>query len=164
MASCMLVSLPIFIYKSRKYWIPLGSQVQMIAFCVYPCDLPLPLCLVSLTSDPIGNGLLLFRLHWFSILLKINLLRHCICQTVAFRAFMGSNHYLLVFFLGGCLSKQTSCNFKPEGDYQSCSGCHYYMTCAASGVYTRPCPANLNWDDNKKTCEMRSSTCGPVNG
>lgn len=63
-------------------------------------------------------------------------------------------------FITGCIS---DCTGKPEGDYQSCQGCSLYTTCAVSGFfYHRPCPVNLKWDDNKKTCEYRSSSCrGP---
>jgi len=68
------------------------------------------------------------------------------------------------FLAAGCLTGQTDCGVLPEGDYQSCQGCHYYVTCAPSGVFTRPCPAQLVWDDNLKTCQGRSSTCGPVTG
>lgn len=66
-------------------------------------------------------------------------------------------------FQTGCIkSLVPDCGIQPAGDYQSCKGCHYYTTCAPNGVWTRPCPANLRWDDNLKTCSMRSSTCvGP---
>ncbi|KAI0236321.1 hypothetical protein LSAT2_013114, partial [Lamellibrachia satsuma] len=38
-----------------------------------------------------------------------------------------------------------------NGDYQSCIGCHVYVTCSNGIKYNnRPCPANLVWDDNVK--------------
>lgn len=65
------------------------------------------------------------------------------------------------YFATGCV-KATECRFKGQGDYQACTGCHYYLTCAPSGEFVRPCPANLVFDDNLKACSMRSSTCqGP---
>ncbi|KAL4228810.1 Milk fat globule-EGF factor 8 protein [Mactra antiquata] len=69
-----------------------------------------------------------------------------------------------ILYSGGCLNQTNDCSFKPAGDYQSCQGCHYYLTCAPSGVFSRPCPANLVWDDNIKTCQVLSSTCGPAYG
>ena len=58
---------------------------------------------------------------------------------------------------GPCIS---SCKGMPNGDYQSCKGCHVYATCSNGDIYdNRPCPANLVWDDNKKRCEWTSDTC-----
>lgn len=65
-------------------------------------------------------------------------------------------------FTTGCVKSFSDCKGKKEGDYPNCQGCGYYITCAASGVWARPCPRNLKFDDNTKTCEYRSSTCkGP---
>ncbi|XP_064609638.1 uncharacterized protein LOC135473702 [Liolophura sinensis] len=58
---------------------------------------------------------------------------------------------------GGCLKH---CAYVPDGDYQSCSGCNFYVSCVAGLTYDyRPCPAYLCWDDYKKRCEFWSSTC-----
>ena len=45
---------------------------------------------------------------------------------------------------------QDACPEK-DGDYQYCSDCRYYVSCA-SGVGTKmPCPGGLVWDDSKKS-------------
>lgn len=51
-------------------------------------------------------------------------------------------------FTTGCVAKLQDCYGKAEGDYQACKGCGHYVTCAASGMWNRPCPLNLKWDDN----------------
>ncbi|OWF47671.1 uncharacterized protein LOC110454060 isoform X2 [Mizuhopecten yessoensis] len=64
-------------------------------------------------------------------------------------------------FTRGC-HKASDCRNLQLGDYQSCTGCHYYLTCAPSGDFVRPCPANLIFDFNSKACVARSGTCiGP---
>ena len=53
----------------------------------------------------------------------------------------------------------------PDGDYQSCQGCHVYATCSNEILYdNRPCPADLVWDDNAKRCEWISTTCSDGGG
>ncbi|KAI0211307.1 hypothetical protein LSAT2_003869 [Lamellibrachia satsuma] len=52
-----------------------------------------------------------------------------------------------------------------SGDYQSCVGCHVYVTCSHGRKFdNRPCPASLVWDDNVKQCRWTSDTCGVVQG
>ena len=54
----------------------------------------------------------------------------------------------------------SSCTNQPNGDYQSCHGCHMYITCSNGISYDkRPCPASLVWNDDKKWCDWTSSTC-----
>lgn len=66
------------------------------------------------------------------------------------------------FYTNGCGNGTDGCMHKGLGDHQSCKGCHYYLTCAPSGVFTRPCPVQLKFDDNLKACVGISSTCkGP---
>ena len=63
---------------------------------------------------------------------------------------------------GTCI---TSCTGLPNGDYQSCLGCHVYASCSNGVMYDgRPCPAGLVWDDNVKRCEWTSTTCGSEHG
>ena len=58
---------------------------------------------------------------------------------------------------GECVS---SCEGMEDGDYQSCNGCHVYVTCSNEIMHdNRPCPDGLVWDDNLKRCEWESSTC-----
>ncbi len=56
----------------------------------------------------------------------------------------------------------TDCEGLPDGDYQSCRGCHIYASCVSGILYDyRPCnPLGLQWDDNTKRCEVESTTCG----
>ncbi len=56
----------------------------------------------------------------------------------------------------------TDCDGLPDGDYQSCRGCHIYASCVSGILYDyRPCnPLGLQWDDNTKRCETVSTTCG----
>ncbi|WAR04321.1 CPXM1-like protein [Mya arenaria] len=64
----------------------------------------------------------------------------------------------------GCL-KTSDCQALPGityGDYPSCTGCGFFMTCAPSGAYDRNCPLNLKYDANKDACSRTSSNCaGP---
>ena len=54
----------------------------------------------------------------------------------------------------------SSCKNQVDGDYQSCDGCHMYITCSNGISYDkRPCPPTLVWNDNKKLCDWKSSTC-----
>ena len=55
----------------------------------------------------------------------------------------------------------SSCTRMPDGDYQSCNGCNVYLTCSNETSYDdRPCLDGLVWDNNLKTCERESTTCG----
>ena len=57
----------------------------------------------------------------------------------------------------GCIK---SCKGRANGDYQSCSGCGMYTTCVWSSMYDkRPCPNKSVWDDKKKRCARKSTTC-----
>ncbi len=61
---------------------------------------------------------------------------------------------------GLCVS---SCTGVLNGDYQSCQGCHVYVTCSNGIAYDgRNCPAGLLWDDNIRRCEYTTDTCTPV--
>ncbi|KAI0207365.1 hypothetical protein LSAT2_007983 [Lamellibrachia satsuma] len=56
----------------------------------------------------------------------------------------------------------SDCTGVDNGDYQSCIGCHVFVTCTNGRKKdNRPCPANLVWDDNVKRCEW-SSDCAIV--
>ena len=52
------------------------------------------------------------------------------------------------------------CKGLADGVYQSCLGCHGYVTCEG-GVMTdnQPCPGRDVWDDDQKTCANASTTC-----
>nr|XP_034304730.1 uncharacterized protein LOC117682051 [Crassostrea gigas] len=60
----------------------------------------------------------------------------------------------------GCVDQ---CDSMCEGDYQSCSTCNGYVTCAHRILHQRDCSSgsdlHLVWDDNTKTCESVSNTC-----
>ena len=62
---------------------------------------------------------------------------------------------------GSCI---TDCEGVPDGNYQSCKGCNVYAACGGGVLYDeQPCPTSeLVWDDNSKTCEFYSETCGDV--
>ena len=48
----------------------------------------------------------------------------------------------------------------PDGDYQSCHGCHVYMSCVAEKpIYDRECASGQYWDDDVKECLGQSTTC-----
>ena len=52
----------------------------------------------------------------------------------------------------------------PDGDYQSCNGCEFFVTCSNGITDNKPCPLGtdgrpLQWDDNTKFCERESQTC-----
>ncbi|XP_025082915.1 uncharacterized protein LOC112557334 [Pomacea canaliculata] len=58
---------------------------------------------------------------------------------------------------GKCLA---SCKGVPDGDYQSCFSCHFYITCSNGFLWdNRPCPSNLVWDDLLQMCVHVSTTC-----
>ncbi|XP_060595991.1 zinc metalloproteinase-disintegrin-like VMP-III [Ruditapes philippinarum] len=53
-----------------------------------------------------------------------------------------------------------SCQGVQNGNYQSCRGCHMYVSCYDNVMYDgRPCQANLYWSDDLKRCEYSSNTC-----
>ncbi|KAK3107420.1 hypothetical protein FSP39_014196 [Pinctada imbricata] len=58
----------------------------------------------------------------------------------------------------GC-GNQNDCYNLGIGDHQYCQDCHKYLTCAPSGIFARPCPANLEFDNNLQACVARSFTC-----
>lgn len=72
---------------------------------------------------------------------------------------------LNVFYsiLAGC-GNQNDCYNLGIGDHQYCADCHSYLTCAPSGIFVRPCPANLEFDNNLQACVGRSWTCKRVSG
>ncbi|XP_052804623.1 uncharacterized protein LOC128234426 [Mya arenaria] len=76
----------------------------------------------------------------------------------------GKNNFTRVGGNPGCL-KTSDCQALPGityGDYPSCTGCGFFMTCAPSGAYDRNCPLNLKYDANKDACSRTSSNCaGP---
>ena len=56
-----------------------------------------------------------------------------------------------------CVKK---CKNKADGDYQSCKGCHVYLSCSNEVIYDeRPCPTDELWDDKYKDCLPTSATC-----
>jgi len=54
-----------------------------------------------------------------------------------------------------------SCQGLPNGAYQSCNGCHFYIVCHYGSLKAEPpcSPAGYYWDDNLKKCEIQSGTC-----
>ena len=58
-----------------------------------------------------------------------------------------------------CL-EEDGCFKVPDGNYASCKGCQYYVTCSMYAYYERKCPSNLEWDDDFQRCEHDSTTCG----
>merc|ERR1719244_1062135 len=54
-----------------------------------------------------------------------------------------------------------TCQGKPDGDYQSCTGCMHYASCANGVMFDkRPCALiNTYWDDIEKECIYQSTTC-----
>ena len=66
-------------------------------------------------------------------------------------------------FISGCsqMACITDCVKRAEGDYQSCNGCNVYASCTSAGGFIddKPCPTFKYWDDDKKECAPRSSTC-----
>jgi len=56
-----------------------------------------------------------------------------------------------------CIS---SCKNMADGNYQSCKGCNVFASCSGGRLIdSRPCAANLVWDDMVKQCIYKSSTC-----
>lgn len=68
-----------------------------------------------------------------------------------------------ILFTTGC-GNQNDCYNLGIGDHQYCADCHSYLTCAPSGIFVRPCPANLEFDNNLQACVARSWTCKRVSG
>ena len=61
---------------------------------------------------------------------------------------------------GGCVHE---CGPLLDGNYQSCKGCHVYVTCSNGENHdNRPCPNGLIWDDLRKRCVSHSTTCKPT--
>ena len=61
--------------------------------------------------------------------------------------------------VGQCV---TSCKDVPSGDYQSCKGCEFYVSCIYGRLIgPRRCPIGTEFDDQLKVCvrEGKSSTC-----
>ena len=67
----------------------------------------------------------------------------------------------------------SSCNNRPDGDYQACEGCTFFHSCVAGylNYAFRDCPltnqgglnGKLVWDDTLKRCEYESTTCRDCN-
>jgi hypothetical protein len=53
----------------------------------------------------------------------------------------------------------TACGGKPDGFYQWCARCDYYIACVAQILTIQPCPVNSPWDDCNKRCDVSSNTC-----
>lgn len=82
--------------------------------------------------------------------------------TLVFQSLLTLYSWYTFFLVSAGCSNQSDCASKAWGDYQSCSSCGSYLTCAASISVVRNCPSNLKFDANSKTCQFRSSTCtGP---
>ncbi len=63
------------------------------------------------------------------------------------------------WWIPGCI---TYCNDRSDGNYASCKGCQFYATCVANQLIdNRPCPSGTFWDNKKKLCDFKSSTCWP---
>ena len=80
---------------------------------------------------------------------------------IHFRIIILSTFYLIIMktiISAGCGSRNDCYNLG-IGDHQYCQDCHNYLTCAPSGVFVRPCPANLEFDNNLQACVGRSFTC-----
>lgn len=59
-----------------------------------------------------------------------------------------------------------NCTGRNNGDYQSCYTCHGYVSCINDILYEKTCAEFLEnkpllWDNIKRRCEIRSSTCDP---
>jgi len=52
-----------------------------------------------------------------------------------------------------------SCVGVPDGNYQDCFSCKYYVSCSGQRYFRRPCPFPLCWDDRRKLCLWASTTC-----
>ncbi|KAI0228155.1 hypothetical protein LSAT2_021383 [Lamellibrachia satsuma] len=52
-----------------------------------------------------------------------------------------------------------SCVGVPDGHYQDCFSCNYYVSCSGQRYFRRPCPFPLFWDDISKLCLWSSRTC-----
>ena len=60
-----------------------------------------------------------------------------------------------------------SCAGRGGGNYQSCTSCTKYVSCATNGdmMLEMPCPRGSQWDSIDKTCRRkRSRTCIPCPG
>ncbi|KAL5019478.1 hypothetical protein ScPMuIL_002370 [Solemya velum] len=60
---------------------------------------------------------------------------------------------------GNCVANNDDCRQRPNGDYQFCGDCHYFVSCADDGSFVRQCPISLQFDDNAKRCMVTSTTC-----
>ncbi|CAG5124425.1 unnamed protein product, partial [Candidula unifasciata] len=55
---------------------------------------------------------------------------------------------------------KTHCQDTREGKYPSCRGCDHYVVCTKYGMlHQKLCPVGRQWDDHKKACRAKSSTC-----
>ena len=73
--------------------------------------------------------------------------------------------YIHRFFFFLCPGKKChkGCHKRPDGDYASCHGCRFFMTCAGGKKFDkRQCPPGSFFDNNLKRCEIQSSTCDPA--
>ena len=74
-------------------------------------------------------------------------------------------NYIYTNFPFFCPGKKChkSCHKRPDGDYASCHGCRFFMTCAGGKKFDkRPCPPGSFFDNDLKRCEIQSSTCDPA--
>ncbi|XP_048728905.2 uncharacterized protein LOC125646573 isoform X2 [Ostrea edulis] len=60
----------------------------------------------------------------------------------------------------------SSCNNRPDGDYQSCYTCHGFVSCSNGKLDNKICApyneiAPTYWDDFQKSCNYTSDTCKP---
>ncbi|XP_065941126.1 uncharacterized protein [Magallana gigas] len=61
----------------------------------------------------------------------------------------------------------SNCTGRDNGDYQSCSTCHGYVSCSNEVLSDRPCQNGypgkpLIWDDVQKRCDDHFRTCHPL--
>src|SRR6218665_1126911 len=54
---------------------------------------------------------------------------------------------------------RSDCYSTPNGNYQWCGRCDYFLQCSGGSEYYTECPSDLYYDDSTKSCEVSSTTC-----
>jgi len=52
-----------------------------------------------------------------------------------------------------------NCSGQPDGNYQWCEGCSFYIACVGGVRYVQPCLNTQVWHDLFKACVAQSTTC-----
>lgn len=52
-----------------------------------------------------------------------------------------------------------TCTSNPNGNYQWCGSCQWFIQCSSGNTYYQPCPANLYYSHNVGGCAATSTTC-----